>query len=145
MLTLEGIREWQNSDAVRGALNHKQYEFLCLVVDRVLVECGLLAPEDTRRKSQDPLIWLLHGPPGTGKFHVLKFVKQFFALVGYTQGIDFEFTAYQAVNAKAIGGRTLHNATGCNPATRASDPVKPETAKRIAHWRWLVIDEISLM
>ena len=32
------------------------------------------------------------------------------------EGVDFEFTAFQAVNVVAMGGKTLHHALGLNVA-----------------------------
>jgi len=145
-LTAAQLREWLNSDAVHGHTNAKQFEFLEHVVERVLVEYDLVKPEDTRRKSIEPLIWLLHGPPGTGKSHVLKFLRQLFnEILGFVQGIDYEFTAFQAVNAKDIKGKTIHHALGLSVGTQAHESISAETAKRIANWRWLITDEISLV
>ena len=141
-ITAAELRDWLHGDCVQGRTNKEQFEFLELLVDRVLVELGLAKPDKTRRKSEDPLIWLLHGPPGTGKSHVLQFVRQLFGKLDYAEGIDFEFTAFQAVNAVAIGGKTLPHALGLNVAQATDQPIKKETAKRISFWRWLIIDEI---
>ena len=145
-LTEARLRNWLHSDAVRGQTNAKQFEMLEHVVDRLLVEYNLAKPEDTKRQSVEPLVWLLHGPPGTGKSHVLKFLRQLFdEVMGFRQGIDYEFTALQAVNAKDIKGKTLHHALGLSVATQAHEPVSAGTAKRISNWRWLITDEISLV
>ena len=74
-LTVEKLRQWLESDLVRRGTNSKQHQFLELVVDRVLVEAGLIQPEQSVRQTMDPLVWLLHGPPGTGKSHVLAFIR----------------------------------------------------------------------
>lgn len=65
-ITAAELRDWLHGDCVQGRTNKEQFEFLELVVDRVLVELGLAKPDKTRRKSEDPLIWLLHGPPPGG-------------------------------------------------------------------------------
>eukprot|EP00971_Amphidinium_carterae_P346282 6487632-Amphidinium_carterae.4 len=96
--------------------------------------------------TNEPLVWLLHGPPGTGKSHVLPLLRDLFDnVLGYTQGIEYQITAFQAVNAADIRGKTIHHAFGLNVNMHAGDDVASrETAKRLAHLRWLIIDEISM-
>ena len=48
-LTVDRLRQWLESDRVRRGTNSKQHQFLELVVDRVLVEAGLIQPEESRR------------------------------------------------------------------------------------------------
>ena len=131
-------------DNARQHLNPKQLEFLELVVDRVMVEEGLISKEESVRNSEEPLIWLLHGPPGTGKSHVLGFVRELFDMINYAYGLDYEVVAYQGSNAADLGGKTIHKALGFDRAASLQNPCSRETAKRIAHWRWLIMDEISL-
>ena len=89
----------------------------------------------TSRNSEEPLLWLLHGGPGTGKSHVLNFVRRelFQQLLGYVQGIDFQVTAFQATNVADISGQTLHQAFGLNRDKSCLDTTcRPDTARRIA-------------
>ena len=133
---------------MRSSLNPEQREFLQLVVQRVLVEYGLMQAHQTARNSEEPLLWLLHGGPGTGKSHVLNFVRRelFQQLLGYVQGIDFQVTAFQATNAADISGQTLHQAFGLNTDKNCLDTTcRPDTARRIALWRWLILDEVSMV
>ena len=142
------LRKWLDSEAVRSKLNVEQHEFLSLVVERVLVESNLAQARDTVRKSEEPLVWLLHGRPGTGKSHVLKFVRELFeSMLGYVQGIDFVFAAFQATNARDIDGETLHGAFGFSKNSRnlLHMACAPDTSKRIALWRWLVVDEVGMI
>ena len=143
-VTVDKLRQWLESDRVRRGTNAKQHEFLELVLDRILVEAGLLPPEESSRQTNDPLVWLLHGPPGTGKSHVLGFVRELFALIGYVYGLDYEVMAYQAVNAADLQGKTIHGAFGFDISVSAGKPVSEEKAKCMANWRWLILDEISL-
>ncbi|CAJ1342954.1 unnamed protein product, partial [Effrenium voratum] len=130
------------------SLNGKQLELLRVVVERVLVELELVPPDhEIALRRAEPLAWLLHGPPGAGKSHVLKFLRELFEeQLGYAQGIDYEVAAFQAVNAADIRGRTLHNACGLGVDAAALDrAVSQEAAKRMSYWRWLVVDEISMV
>ena len=66
-----------------------------MVVERVLVELELVPPDhEIALRRAAPLAWLLHGPPGTGKSHALKFLRKLFEeQLGYAQGIDYEARA----------------------------------------------------
>ena len=141
------VRRWLNSVEVRDGLNAEQHEFMNLVVERVLVEYSLVDPHNTVRQSREPLVWLLHGRPGTGKSHVLKYLRKLFQdLLGYVQGIDFEVTAFQATNAADIEGQTIHSACGLNREKDCLDTAcRPDTARRIALWRWLLVDEAGMV
>ncbi|CAJ1455037.1 unnamed protein product, partial [Effrenium voratum] len=147
-VTADGLLGWLGSERVRSGLNGKQLELLRVVVERVLVELELVPPDhEIALRRAEPLAWLLHGPPGTGKSHVLKFLRDLFEeQLGYAQGIDYEVAAFQAVNAADIRGRTLHNACGLGVDAAALDrAVSQEAAKRMSYWRWLVVDEISMV
>ena len=118
LVTKAGLLGWL--EAKRPNLNAKQQEILALVVERVLIECGLLAPEESSRQSGEPLVWLLHGPPGAGKSHVLKYLRELFEeQLGYVQGIDYEVAAFQAVNAADIKGKTIRNVCGLSADWKA--------------------------
>ena len=125
----------------------QQFEIIQLVADRLKVELELIKPEESlRQDGAEPLRALLHGPPGTGKSHAVKLLRELFDLVGYKKGIDYEFIAFQATNAADLDGKTIHQAIGLNLCPRSFEkPVSPEVAKRIANWRWVFIDEISLV
>ncbi|CAJ1412747.1 unnamed protein product, partial [Effrenium voratum] len=166
-VTADALLDWLGSERVRSGLNSKQWEMLRVVVERVLVELELVPPDhEIALRRAEPLAWLLHGPPGTGKSHVLKFLRELFEeQLGYAQGIDFEargrncgrlscpagvaapqVAAFQAVNAADIRGRTLHNACGLGVDAAALDcAVGQEAAKRMSYWRWLVVDEVSMV
>ncbi|CAJ1461990.1 unnamed protein product [Effrenium voratum] len=147
-VTADGLLGWLGSEHVQSGLNAKQLELLRVVVERVLVELELVPPDhEIALRRAEPLAWLLHGPPGAGKSHVLKFLRELFEeQLGYAQGIDYEVAAFQAVNAADIRGRTLHNACGLGVDAAALDrAVSQEAAKRMSYWRWLVVDEISMV
>jgi hypothetical protein len=73
-------------------------------------------------------------------------------LLGWTPGIDFQIAAFQAVNADNIDGDTLHHALGLTPfgtkrrtGNKSENSKKVAASQRIAQWRWLIIDEISMV
>ncbi|CAE7542512.1 pfh1, partial [Symbiodinium sp. CCMP2456] len=78
--------------------------------------------------------------------HVLTLLRELFQMLGYHEGLDFEVAAFQCVNAADIGGKTLHGACGLSiGATCLEKEAGRDTAKRVACWRWLIIDEISMV
>jgi hypothetical protein len=145
-VTRATLEAWLDCEKVRKNTNPLQLEMLRLVVDRILVETGLISSEQALRKTTDPLLWLLHGPPGTGKSHVLGFIRELFDMMGYTYGLDYEVATFQAVNAADLGGKTMHKAFGWKgKGERVQEGAQRDAHKRMAHWRWLILDEISLV
>ena len=80
----------------------------------------------------DPLLWLVHGGPGTGKSEVLKLVKMlFFEVCGWQISLDYQVVALQAVMAQLLDGDTIHHACGIHPFGASSDAkVSQGAAKR---------------
>ena len=147
-ITAALLRDWLRSPRAQENTNAEQHRFLGLVVDRLLVEHNLISAEDANKYCREPMLHLLHGPPGTGKSHCLLFLREIFNLLEYKQGIDYEVVAFQAVNASALAGKTIHHACGFNTDQyNASEAgaVAATTAKRISYWRWLFIDEVSMV
>ncbi|CAE7251314.1 pfh1 [Symbiodinium natans] len=146
-ITADKLHTWLNSKKIQSTLNEQQKSFMQLIVNRILVEYNLTPSNDTRLQADEPLVWLLHGGPGSGKTHVLKCMRALFQdVLGYVQGIDFETAAFQATNAADIRGKTLHASCGLSMGRHSLDKgMSPDTAKRIALWRWLIIDEIGMV
>ena len=143
-MTVNHIENWL--EGVRCQLNDIQFQFVRLVAERIMVEFGLKSADNALQGAvaQEPLRYLLHGPPGTGKSHALRFVQELLELAGLKKGLDWQFLAFQATNAADLGGDTIHHACGFNLGARSFEQaMKPEAAKRMAYWRWLFIDEIS--
>ena len=95
------------------------------------------------------MLWVMHGGPGVGKSEVLKLIRQLFEEVcGFSVGLDYQMAALQAVMAEQLGGDTLHHCCGINRKTSQADSntkIQSEVAKSILQWRWLIIDEISMV
>jgi hypothetical protein len=154
--TSRKVRAWltelrdRRTDAGKRYCNELQYEFVKKVAQRVMQELdeeGSCSSGDT-----EPLRWCLHGPPGTGKTHAIKIIRKelFEGLLGWDTGVQFQIVALQAVMAELLGGDTIHHACGI-PAFRRNECNEEdlqrhlEVAKRVLQWRWLIVDEISMV
>ena len=131
-------------------LNPEQYEMVAMIATRVRHELEAEGTPDG--DAGEPLRWVLHGEPGTGKSHVIKVVKErlFQGVLKWEMGIHFQIVALQAVMAELLGGDTIHHACGIpvfkKGACHGDDLQKHmEVAKRVLQWRWLIIDEISMV
>ena len=132
--------------------NIDQKDIVRRVVEQIINDSKFLA--DRRRRRPQQFIRLLHGGPGTGKSHVIKTLKEkmFEAELGWTAGVDFQIGAFPAVNADNIDGDTLHHALGLQPfgarkktGATSNNKKKIDASARVAQWKWLIIDEISMV
>ena len=104
----------------------------------------------TADTNTEALRWALHGGPGTGKSYVLNIARRdlFEECLGWTPGKEFQVVAFQAVNAEPLDGETMHQALGL--AWHGNDHNVDaqrilDLAQRAVQWRWLLIDEISMV
>ena len=139
--------------------NEAQYQILKKVCDRVDTERKRgeinrflpVSSVDENHPEEEPLLWLVHGGPGVGKSFVINKMRTLFEDVcGWTSGWDFQIGALQAVMADQIGGDTLHHALALNPFQNDDVDMQManktiDVARRVAQWRWLVIDEVSML
>ena len=146
---LTGIKSKTGHDG-RLYLNTKQYEMVSIVAERVMAELDENANHEER--TSEPLRWLLHGGPGTGKSHVIKVIKKdlFEQVLHWDMGVQFQIVALQAVMAEILGGDTIHHALGIPAFKRGTAPSEDfqrhmDVAKKVLQWRWLIIDEISMV
>ena len=100
--------------------------------------------------NTEALRWALHGGPGTGKSYVLNIARRdlFEECLGWTPGKEFQVVAFQAVNAEPLDGETMHQALGL--AWHGNDHNVDaqrilNLAQQAVQWRWLLIDEISMV
>ena len=146
------LAELKHRRNTRGRLvaNAKQFEAVAVVAERVIEE--LRNQANGNSDAGDPLRRLLHGGPGSGKSHVIKLVRELFEKVLQWQiGMDFHIVALQLVMADLLGGDTIHHACGI-PVFGKQDQNEErgfqkqmDVAKRVLNWRWLIIDEISMV
>ena len=62
-------------------------------------------------------------------------------------GVEYQMAALQAVAAQQIGGDILHRPCGSSwTGVQGADTAKQsKVAERVLQWRWLIIDEISMV
>jgi hypothetical protein len=151
---LDALRGRKGEDGEPYA-NAKQFEAMERVGRRVMQELVLAASPDADVAVDltEPLRWLVHGGPGTGKTHVIALVKELFTdVLGWNIAVEFQVVSLQAVTACMLGGDTIHHACGI-PVFKKDGGADGEgraqshmdTAKRVLRWRWLIIDEISMV
>jgi len=134
----------------------EQLKVLGYVRDRVLIEYrieheGMDLPKGSTRREfeEEPLRGLIHGPPGSGKSELIKFVRRFFEeALGWSHGVEFIFVAYQNKVAHAMKGSTIHNAGMLDVGQQArqlnhTDVEIPFTKN--ANLKWIIIDEIGMV
>ena len=95
----------------RPVLNKEQFKAVEKVAKRVMQELRHAA--NGQVDFGEPLRWLVHGGPGTGKSHVIKQVKELFTdVLKWNTGVEYQVVALQAVMADQLGGDTIHHACG---------------------------------
>ena len=100
--TAAAVSRWLQANA--SDMNDEQTEIVKQVAAHTLREAS-------ERNTVEPLRWLLHGKPGTGKSHTIKKVRQFFdEVAGFTADVHYQIAALQATMAIQIDGDTLHHA-----------------------------------
>ena len=132
-------------------LNKGQFAMVKMVVDRILEEAKELGEKGCIKS--EPMRWLLHGGPGTGKSHVIKIIHEelFQNILNWNMSIEYQIVALQAVMAEQLQGDTVHHALGIpvfhkkHARVQGEEQQQEEVAKRVLQWRWLIIDEISMI
>ena len=117
-------------------------------VERVTTRmCAELQQDASQVQVGEPLIECVHGGPGTGKTEVLKLLKELFGICGWQMGLEYQMVALQAVTAHRIGRDTLHHSIGISWSglPGAETEQQSKVAARVLLWRWLIIDEISMV
>ena len=99
----------------------------------------------------EPLRWIIHGGPGTGKSHVLQLLNELFTTVmRWEQDTQFIMVALQAVMADLLGGDTIHHALGIPIFVQGRNEEQMQAreaavAREVLQLRWLIIDEFSMV
>ena len=123
--------------------NSEQKEVVSMIASRVLEEHNDTVAGCVGRSK--PISALITGGPGVGKSFVVKAARSLFDALGYNNGVDYAFTALQAVVASQLDGQTLHSLFGINlygQVTTVQSKLE-KIANRLSNTRWIIIDEIS--
>ena len=147
------VTEWLAKVETSQQCNPEQYEFCRKVAGRVCEEMETeqtaQGPEGGQAKQTEPLRWVLHGGPGTGKSYTLRKIRQelFEGVLGWQHGVEFQIVSFQAVMAELLDGDTIHHALGLDWAgDKAQTLLKSlERAQQVLQWRWLILDEFSMV
>ena len=140
------VEEWAGGVAQDGC-NAKQAEVCRKVASQQVVQEIL----SENLGVLEPLRWAVHGGPGTGKSYVLNRLRKelFEDILGWKQGDEFQVVTLQAVMANDLKGDTIHHAFGLNwqglGDERISGHKLLELSAKALRWRWLIIDEISMV
>ena len=138
------IKEWSQGVA-QDKCNAKQAEVCRRVAGQVLDEVS------SESLAVEPLRWAVHCGPGTGKSYVLNRIRKelFEEILSWKQGDEFQIVTLQAVMAHDLDGDTIHHAFGLNwqgvGDERISGHKLLELSAKALRWRWLIIDEISMV
>ena len=130
----------------QGGCNAKQAEVCKKVASQVIQEIS-----SESLGVLEPLRWAVHGGPGTGKSYVLNHIRKelFEHILGWKQGDEFQVVTLQAVMANDLKGDTIHHAFGLNwqglGDERISGHKLLDLSAKALRWRWLIIDEISMV
>ena len=148
--TKEDVQEWLDvlkrrtrSDG-RLFVNVDQFKAIAVVAKRVIEE--LPSREGSPPADTDPLRWVVHGGPGTGKTHVVRDViknELFDQVLHWQQGLDYQVIALQAVMADLLKGDTIHHACGIPVRKKGMDgdlviQSQKAVAEQSLYWKWLL-------
>ena len=112
--------------------------------------CDLPRSHPSVQAEEEPLRAFIHGPPGTGKSKVIRWViRMFTEALKWENGIDFICLAFQNRVAYAMNGTTLHTgggiAVGQQRDTNLNHTDIDVLFTRNQHLRWLLIDEVGMI
>ena len=140
----------------RRRTNRRQWAVLRHVRERVLVEYrlekeGMHLPKGhhARESDEETTRGLIHGPPGTGKSELIKFLRRFFEeALSWSHGVEFIFVAYQNKVAHAMKGATIHNAGGLDLAQERRQLSHTDVDVHYTKnqdLKWVFVDEIGMV
>ena len=155
--TREDIDTWADSLCARSTAtdeplcNERQASFLRKIAQQVKADlCAEHEAEDPSQTAMAPLRWALHGGPGTGKSYTLRCLRTqlFQDVLGWEANVHFKFLTLQAVTAEQLDGDMIHHGVGLHGRkvdANVGSARMTELKRRGTVWRWLVLDEISMV
>ena len=155
--TKEDVKEWlealQNRRRGDGRMfvNADQFAAVANVAQQVRRE--LPGRDGCTPLPSEPLRWVVHGGPGTGKSHVVRDVikhELFDQILHWHQGLDYQVIALQAVMADLLKGDTIHHACGIPVRKKGAEgdvviQGQKAVGEQSLYWRWLIIDEFGMV
>ena len=99
--------------------------------------------------KEEPLLGLMHGPPGTGKTDVIKWTQRMFQeTLGWRHGVQYVSLAFLNSIAANLDGFTIHSWAGIPVGEEEGTAGTKDTTKmstKCQCLRFLLIDEISMI
>ena len=152
-LTLQSRIPWSEAEAWLSRhcadCNEDQLAYITMWAKRVWQE-----EQESPGHVTEPLQWLMHGIPGSGKTECTRRVVKFFEeVMKWKHGVEFHVCTLQVVLAAALGGTTCHFLAGINPfrshcvaesnldAHMASEPLQ----SRLLFSRVVLIEECFML
>lgn len=86
----------------------------------------------------------LTGAGGTGKSHLIKFIKEYYTRIG----IKVAVTALTGIAGLNIGGETIHRWAGIGTGDKSGDELLQMARKKSKNWNGtaiLIVDEVSML
>lgn len=140
------VQGWK-TEMLKEAKGDGQQQVVKLIADRVWTEATDMDTHRVGRACSEPLRALICGKPGVGKSFITKAAKELFRRMGWLQGQEYQFAAFQAVVADQVGGDTLHHVFHINERRRNTSKGEASGGGGKKHslcaLRWLFIDEVS--
>lgn len=136
------LRKWKREMLVK-AKGPGQEQVVMMIHDRVWSEACDMDTYQPGSACSEPMRALICGAPGVGKSFITQAAKELFLRLGWTQGQEFQFAAFQAVVADQVGGDTLHHFFHINERRQQHSNIGTKQSRGLNQMRWLFIDEVS--
>ena len=79
-------------------------EVLAAVLDRCAIEAEAEADDAVDKCQAEPMLAIVHGLPGAGKSEIIKWLRELFGRLGWSQDVEFMCAAPRNSMAALIGG-----------------------------------------
>ena len=128
--------------------NPEQKSFLQHFVRRLKVEIVEARLQMQNSSSEEPLLDIIHGFPGTGKSRVIGWMRRLMeAGLGWEHGVQFVCLAFQNAMAAQINGNTIHHWSGipCRSVDGNTTGDRHKQSIKCQALRVVIIDELSMI
>ena len=128
--------------------NAEQKAFLQHFVRRLKIEVVEARQQTQGKGSEEPLLDMIHGFPGTGKSLVISWMRKLMEDgLKWEHGVQFACLAFQNAMAAQINGNTLHHWSGipCRAVDGNTTGDRHKQSIKCQALRVLIIDELSMI